>query len=72
MSDITISQPVPVTEKPAAITTAAEGVKDKTKVEVTSLTTPGEENTTLGNRRKNKGKGKKPNAQKSTTTGEKT
>ena len=70
MGDIRTTQPFPVNKKPAGITTAEEGVKDKTKVEGTSLTTPGEENTTLWNRRKNKGKGKKPNAQKSTTTGE--
>ena len=47
-------------------TTVEEAVEDETEVELTTLA---EQNATLWNRSKNKGKGKKPN-EKSTTTGE--
>ena len=61
-----------MTEKTAAITTAEEAVEYGKEVEATSLTRLAEENATLRNRRKNQGKGKKPNGQKSTTAGEPT
>ena len=77
MSEITISQPVTETEKRAgAIAATEEAVEDGREVERMSTPVPAdlvmlpEENATLRIRRKNKGNGKKPNGQKSTTTGE--
>ena len=69
VSEIRLSQPFTVTEKP----TTEEAVEDGSEAEMmsTPITTDpvtlAEENATVRNRRKKPGKGKKP---KSTTTGE--